>query len=94
MAPQRLHSQLSRSSKHRLCAGIAGSDKVQQVREQAKTKLDKVVEDVEDKIDDDDSAGAMEELVGPARYRVLRSSSALLCPYAASTVLGPACLQV
>lgn len=87
MAQHRLHSQRSRSAKHRLRAGKAGSDKVQQVRDQAKTKLDKVVEDVEDKIDDDDSAGAMEELVGPARYRVLRRGSALLCPYAASTVL-------
>ena len=66
-APHKLqHRRLARS-RLKLPAGQGSSDRVQQVREQAKTKLDKVVEDVEDKIDDDDSAGAMQQLVGPAR---------------------------
>ena len=67
VTPHTLQHRRVARTKLKLQAGQGSSDRVQQVREQAKTKLDKAVEDVEDKIDDDDSAGAMQELVGPAR---------------------------
>ena len=52
---------------HGHSAADGGRDHVNEAKRKAKNKLDEVVNDVEDRVDDNDSAGAMQELVGPAR---------------------------